>query len=384
MQRGNAFSGAKSSTRGPSRQNGGLSNQAKRSKAASNSQKQARAASVPKARGGGGSGRQAAAAAAYATGQVSKAPVIVASRDTCRIVHRELVGNLTGSVAFAVAQTFALNPGLAASFPWLATQAQGWQAYRFNKLKYCYYTRTGSNIPGSVALVPDYDAADPAPATEQIASSYEDVAEDAPWKDIECNLRVRAMDTLGPRHFVRTGALAANQDLKTFDVGQLFVCTVDGTAVSWGKLWVEYDINFYTPQLQPTGLAPQSATMTAGGGTIAAATPFGAVPVSVNSAVTLTGAATNVITVTGLVTGLEYQMDSCITGTVISAITYSTPVGWTSKTVRFFGFPAAATSGAISSTFTATATTATIVLTITATTVTNSTVVVTLIPTSTF
>jgi hypothetical protein len=176
-----------------------------------------------------------------------------ATRDQVRIVHRELIGSITGSVAYAIAQTIALNPGLSASFPWLASQAQSWERYRFNKLKFCYYTRTGSNIPGSVQMVPDYDAADAAPVSEQVASTYEDVEEDAPWKDIECELRPSSLHALGPSKFIRSGALLANQDIKTYDAGNFFLATTDGTAVNWGKLWVEYDVTLMTPQLPPGG-----------------------------------------------------------------------------------------------------------------------------------
>jgi hypothetical protein len=102
-------------------------------------------------------------------------------------------------------------------------------------------------------MVPDYDAADAAPASEQVASTYEDVEEDAPWKDIECELRPAALHALGPSKFIRAGALLANQDIKTYDAGSLFLNTVDGTAVNWGKLWVEYDVTLMTPQLPPGG-----------------------------------------------------------------------------------------------------------------------------------
>lgn len=200
-----------------------------------------------------GRNRQVSAASAYATGQSSMAPNIVASRDSARIVHRELIGSVVGTAAFTAASSFALNPGLASSFPWLATQAQAWETYRFNKLRFCYYTRTGSSTPGSAMLVPDYDANDASPASEQIASSYEDVAEDAPWKDICCELRPSAMHSMGPKKFVRTGPVPAGTDVKTYDCGKFFLCTTDGTAVNWGKLWVEYDVSLYTPQLPAAG-----------------------------------------------------------------------------------------------------------------------------------
>jgi hypothetical protein len=174
---------------------------------------------------------------------------------------------MTGSVAFAVAQTIPLNPGMATFAPWLSSQASAWERYRFNKLRFCYYTRTGSNVPGSMLLVPDYDAADAAPVSEQVASSYEDVEEDAPWKDICCVLKPSSLHALGPSKFIRSAALAANLDIKTYDAGNLFACTTDGTAVNWGKLWVEYDVTLLTPQLNPAGSSGVALHISGGGPT---------------------------------------------------------------------------------------------------------------------
>jgi hypothetical protein len=228
--------------------------------------------------------KQASVASAYSTGQSSQPPRISATRDSARIVHRELVESVVGTSAYAVASQFPLNPGMASTFPWLSSQAQAWEQYRFNKLKFCYYTRTGSTTPGSVQLIPDYDAADLAPASEQIASSYEDVSEDVPWKDIECELRPSAMHPMGPKKFIRTGALAANLDIKTYDVGTLFVGTTDGTAVNWGKLWVEYDVTFYSPQLNPSGSAFASQHFAGGSNaTPTTANMLGAAPLSTGS-----------------------------------------------------------------------------------------------------
>lgn len=207
---------------------------------------------------------QVSVASAYASGQYTKAPKIVATHDQIRVTHRELISSVSGSGQFTVASTFALNPGLASSFPWLSTVAQAWERYRFNSLKFEYYTRASSATPGSCMLVPDYDAADAAPATESVASSYSDVAEDAPWKDICSVLRPSALHALGPTKFVRTGALAANLDVKTYDAGNFYVCTLDGAVTNWGKLWVEYDITFFTPQLPPGGITVTSAQHIAG------------------------------------------------------------------------------------------------------------------------
>jgi hypothetical protein len=228
-------------------------------------------------------------AVAYAAGQSSSAPRITASRDSARIIHKELVAKVTGTANFTVGTTIALNPGLASSFPWLSTQAAAWETYRFNKLRFCYHTRTATSATGSVQLVPDYDAADAAPASEFIAASYEDMQEDAPWKDLDCVLRPDAMFPMGPKKFVRTEALSANQDIKTFDAGNLFVCTTDGSAQTWGLVWVEYDVSLYTPQQPSSGFAasqhitasvPTSAAMLPSGVISAGSTTFVNVPVA--------------------------------------------------------------------------------------------------------
>jgi hypothetical protein len=237
-----------------------------------------------------------AAAAAYSRGSRSSEPRFL-SRDarSMRIVHRELVTSITGSATFTVANTLALNPGIAATFPWLSVEAQGWEQYRFNKLKFCYYTRTGTSTPGSMMLVPDYDAADSAPSTEQIASAYRDVTEEVPWKtEFSCVLDPAALLEPGNRKYVRTGALASNLDIKTYDGGNFFVCTTDGTAVPWGKLWVEYDVSFFVPQLPPTGSnAQQSQHITGATPTTASLLGTQTTVASSNSLVSVSG---NVLT----------------------------------------------------------------------------------------
>jgi len=103
-------------------------------------------------------------------------------------------------------------------------------------------------------LVPDYDAADAVPSTEIIASSYRDVVEEVPWTlEFTCTLDPKALMEPGNRKYIRSGTLASNLDIKTYDGGNLFVCTVDGTAVNWGKLWVEYDVEFFIPQTPSSG-----------------------------------------------------------------------------------------------------------------------------------
>jgi hypothetical protein len=327
---------------------------------------------------GGGAGEQSYAASAYATGQVGEAPLVTATRETCRVTHREFIGNVTGTVAFTIAQTLAINPGIAATFPWLSVIAQNWETYRFRKLRLCYYTRTGTNVPGSVIMAHDPDASDPAPASEQIMTTYEMCVEDAPWKDIMMAFSLLGMNDIGPRKFVRTAALAANQDIKLYDSGNAFVATVDGTAVSWGKLWLEYDIDFFTPQLPPLGAALVVGGQIVGAGVFTAANPLGTTPAADAQAVGIAADALSNVSFTNPAT---YLVQFSVVGTVVSALAITAGANATATAVAATVVNGAATIASVTYSVVTTAANASIALAATATTITAGIVRVGVVPT---
>lgn len=312
--------------------------------------------------------QQTSVGAAYATGQAGRAPRITRGQDFTRVQHRELVTNLTGTTAFTVASSLAINPGLSATFPWLSIMANAFEEYRFNSLKVEYFTRTGTNIPGSVILAPDYDAADVAPQSEQIASSYADSCEDAPWKDIVCTLPASRLNRADQNRFVRSGALGANQDIKLYDAATVHLCTVDGTAVNWGKVWLSYDVTFRIPQLNPAGNPPFGGSIT-GANTLTGANPLGLAPTTLAGGRGFTVSAASVITFTALG---DFVVGVQLIGTVISAIGVTAGAGITVGSGTFT-FNAAATGGAGFAGIRVTSLVGvTLTVTSTATTITNS------------
>jgi hypothetical protein len=170
---------------------------------------------------------------------------------SCRIAHRELIlASIPGSTTFTVQSVISLNPGLSASFPWLAPQAGQWEQYKVHKLNAIYTPLAPTSTQGTLTLSPDYDASDPTPTTETQLSDNLDTVEDSCWQDIECVLDVAAMMGLGPRKYVRPCAIAG--DIKTFDVGKLFVASNNETGTTAiGKLWLDYDFEFFVPQNSP-------------------------------------------------------------------------------------------------------------------------------------
>jgi len=243
---------------------------------------------------------------------------------SCRVQHKEFIQNVSGTTNFTVALFLALNPGLAGTFPWLSNIANNFEQYRVRMMRFCYLTRTGTNIPGSVLMAPDYDASDVQPVSEQIMSNYAEIVEDAPWKDICCLLRPSGMHALGPKKFVRNG-LVPGQDLKTTDVGTFILATVDGTNVNWGKLWVEYDVEFFEPQLNPNGSSLASTLQGTAGSAAAVITTGQAI-----SGALISGQVGNVVSLQNLVVGGEYFIAGGGT-TAATGVAYSALVGITLK-----------------------------------------------------
>lgn len=174
------------------------------------------------------------------------------------ITRRELIGSVSGSVTFS-ATRYPINPGLATSFPWLSTQAAGYEQYRFNTLKFLYYNRTNTSKNGAFYMAFDYDSQDATPLTEAAIGTYDPCVQAAIWEDAEYGCSKDAMHPFGPRKYIRSSNVAG--DPKTYDVGNFFFGTVDCADTSGiGKLWVEYDVDLYVPQTNPTQPLPSRAS----------------------------------------------------------------------------------------------------------------------------
>jgi phage baseplate assembly protein gpV len=304
------------------------------------------------------------------------------SHDEQRIIHREKIAKLVtpGTGAFTVLAAIALNPGIVASFPWLSNEAAGWESYRFNRVRTVWVPTSGTQVAGDIIMAPDYDAADPAPTGETAMSSYSDAEEANVWARFACDMETQFLNGESRRKYVRTGALAPNLDIKTYDSGNLFVASTDDAAANTGKLWIEYDVTLFNPHVPPGGFQAAGQLIGAGG-TFAAATPFGAAPVS-NGPLPVTNPLGNAnITISNVQVGQEIQVSALLLGTVITALTGAAGIGCVLKTAGSATtmVNGAATAAATWQTYTVTAQNPTIQYTIAATTVTASAVSVTVI-----
>lgn len=271
------------------------------------------------------------------TGRAEKAPVAQSTKNrtqhpemewardgsSCRIRHRERVGTTLGSVAFSVANTFAINPGLASSFPWLSAVAQRFESYRFERLDFEYKTKTATTTTGDVILALDYDAADAAPGSSIQAEGYAEAVSSAPWQDLtHCSGKVN-LSKLRSR-YVRSGPLDANLDIKTYDVGNMFVCTENqASAALIGYIYVSYDIVLMTPQLA-LNYAGLIGGAVSSGGTVSGANPLGTTAAVDAQAVGLSVNASSVVTFAFPGT---YLISGALVGTTVSVLTLTAGTG---------------------------------------------------------
>lgn len=174
-------------------------------------------------------------------------------KDSILVSHRECVCEIQGHTTFEAAHNVvALQPGLAASFPWLSGLAARYEKYRFRKLSYRFVPIVSASTNGVVGMIPDYDALDPAPVTFITAMQYAGAKSSPVWQQFSVSVPRRILCPSDDTYYVRTEGLgAAVADLKTYDLGNLFI-TCEGMAADHtvvGHLYVDYTIELITPNI---------------------------------------------------------------------------------------------------------------------------------------
>lgn len=211
---------------------------------------------------------KANAPVATATAVRTHEPKVTDTKCGVRIRHREYIDNVQLHQLYTLSD-FPCNPGIEATFPWLSDVANSWEQYRFHSLRFRYITRASTATRGSIILAPEYDALDAPPTDEYQLTAYYGSVEDAPWKNILVKFDVDGMHPLGPRKFIRNSTQPLLGDLKTYDVGVLYIGSLDAIAGDegfvGGKLWVEYDVELFVPQKNaPLRAGPAEPRLTVG------------------------------------------------------------------------------------------------------------------------
>lgn len=240
-----------------------------------------------------------------------------------RVTHTELIGDITGSDLFTPT-AYQINAGLQSMFTWLANIASNYETYKFHRLRFRYTNACASTQVGYVYLSVEYDPADPTPTSEQQLASYQDTVYGSAWMNHTYTCSAKSMARMNS-YLVRNGAGPSANELPQFDVGFLVVATnQNGGTPFLGKLWVDYDVEFSTPQMNSPAVGNSLS------GKFTTTTDYTTNPVKVgNMPLTATAAA-------GLLTITSSQAYQCLVNLTMSGVTIGpipvTPIGGTAVT----------------------------------------------------
>lgn len=256
--------------------------------------------------------------AAFGRSMMNKAPSIRSNAGGFVISHREYVSDITASATagnFSVG-SYAVNPGVAISYPWLSSLARNFESYSFRQLSYEFESSVATSATGLVMLAADYDASDLAPGSKQQLMSYHNAVRSNIWSSCRFQSSQNDEKALGARRFVRPGSVPSGSDPKTYDVCNIFVATQGCTASQVvGELYVSYVIELFTPQSDSSVYSDQMSSAIAVGAGIAAAKPLG-------TSQTVTGFDNFLVDSTGLILTFknagQYLVSLSAVGTVLT------------------------------------------------------------------
>jgi len=176
-----------------------------------------------------------------------------------RIRHREYIQDIVSSSVVNAFQlnSYAINPGLQQVFPWLSAIATQFEEYRILGMVFEFKTLYADAIAssaanssiGGVIMATDYNANNPNFINKQQMDNTQYTVSDKPsnsfYHPVECNPR----ETPLPMLYIRNGALDANIDQKTYDLGVFQVASfgIASTSVTLGELWCSYEIELSKP-----------------------------------------------------------------------------------------------------------------------------------------
>jgi len=208
----------------------------------------------------------------YTAADLGNAPpkVVNVGREAFVLRHREFLGDLLSGSSVPTLfnlQTFALNPGNLALFPFAAPIAQRFQEYEitgmFIELKTLAADFSTQFALGSVFMATDYNVLNPAPTSKQQLENMEYSNSCKPscslihW--IECD---PANTTLGSTHrYIATNGDYQGGDRRLYDLGNIYIGSqgLPNDSAHIAEIWVSYEIALYKPiieedPLQVTGI----------------------------------------------------------------------------------------------------------------------------------
>lgn len=167
------------------------------------------------------------------------------------VTHREYVTDINlVEQGFDLQFQFGINPGNQSLFPWLSQIASRYELYKFRSLRFVYEPQCGTSSTGTVFIAVDFDASDLPPENKTQMMSYKNAVRSPLWFASSYVASTQDLTRL-KTNYVLSGAAPPGTDIKTYDIGNLFVAiqSDSSTDQSAGELYVEYTVELITPQI---------------------------------------------------------------------------------------------------------------------------------------
>lgn len=180
--------------------------------------------------------------------------------NTVVISHKEYITDLFGPAGAGTFQNtvYSINPGVERTFPWLSQVAANYEEYT---LRQCIFTFrstitdfvASNGQVGQVIMATQYNPSDAPFATKQDAMEY-DMAMSGKTScnmlhGVECDPS-KLSGSAGK--FVRSGPVRSDDDLKSYDWGNLNLCVSNIPSQfanqALGEVWVSYTIELRKPK----------------------------------------------------------------------------------------------------------------------------------------
>lgn len=180
---------------------------------------------------------------ASARRQVTRKPLMNGSK-AFRVVHSEYLGDLTAVAPDFRVSSYAINPGLSGTFPWLSSLAKNFDQYSICALRVRFESSAPATEFGRVFLAFDYDPQDAPPETKGAFMSYKGACSDAVWTSSSI---VMSGPRVGRPFFTRTAQVVG--DVRLYDAANVLVSTSGvSNGVVCGELYLDYEISLINPQ----------------------------------------------------------------------------------------------------------------------------------------
>lgn len=182
-------------------------------------------------------------------------PQFAAETDSGVIISkREYVSEIYGPASgpFAI-QSFALNPGLESTFPWLSQIAQNYDEYELLQCIFTFKSTTTESVNslngqvGTIIMATSYNAALPNFTDKVSMMQYEFSNSARLTESLQHGVECDPAKLSGSRgEYIRANPVVVGQDLKTYDHGKFQIAVANCASAynnqSIGELWVSYTV----------------------------------------------------------------------------------------------------------------------------------------------